>query len=889
MLTAVGPRVPPVGPVDSPIFLLGEGPGPVEARTRIPFSGPSGDELTDILTHYRLYRARLRISNLIKNYIPTEDGSIGKPTQDDIEAATPEVEAEIRAQRPRFILAVGAYSTRWLLGDVDLDAVHGLPQRSDRCPDVVVIPTHHPAYGLRDPDAKALVWWDFEQAAKIIRGELPSDPIVDELAGHEFYDEGAYDVFAYEWPVIAIDTEGPIENPDDAWGFSVTVEPGIGYVFRRSQPYFEESVRYFNDYLLGVNPLVVYHNGLGLDIAALRGMGVRNHTRRIWDTMVAQFFLRVEPQALKVAARRRCGMVMRDYNDVIGDAMFEKHIAYLSEVACRNWGKPEAEAVYENDGTTRLYRPQPLHTRAAKILEDLVTNGKDDTDLGARWKKIGAKLRNQATEELGPWPVATLDDVPLEEAIWYSGRDPDATLRLFRAQQPLLAQANLTDRLELDLDLVDVFEEMQSTGFHADRAYWEKLSSDMWDQMMSIGSRISHRYNNDKPFNPASHPQVAALAKSRNLKGAKKTPTGAVSTSKKSMEHLRTIDDAMDDVFTWREHQKVKDSFAEPILAIIGDNTSAQICCTIKNTRVESDRISAADPNLTAIPVQNDLAPRVRGGFRAPSGMLLGSADLSQIEMRWIAHLSNDPLMCQLFWEKRDIHAETAIQIFHLDPTRYWDDAIGEFKYPSVHKMEHRNPTKRAGFGVGTGIQGPGLLDQLRQMGCEGWRVQKFPDGTTDCVSDWCPGGVIHGWFGVFPRVRQFFANCGAKAEANHGWIREFGGFPKLLPGVFSRDEYIRAEAVRNTHSHVIQGSAQWQLRKAMQWIKPQIAQLREDSGLYLRWVLQIHDEIIFAFHPDLQEAVREIVLDGLINHSYKLRVPVNASWSVGETWDKLK
>ena len=903
MITATGPRVPGIGPIPCDVMIVGEGPGEQEAEgfwrgsqfVREPFVGASGAEQDRFLMMNGLHRHRCYITNLIKNWIPGN----GNPTTDDVSAAESELRDEIATCRPRFILAVGAFSTRWFLGSVDMESVHGHAYQSERAPGSTVIPCFHPAFGLRDPDAKTLVWWDYSQAARYVRGELDAVPIRDEYPDPDYFEptlEEFYTYLSHEPAApLAVDVEGSIEYRDQWWGFSISKFPGTGLVVRRANPDFDAYVATLNWHLEAAAPIVVYHNFLGIDADILRRMGVSHHCvrGRVFDTMLAAFFLRVKPQGLKALARRHCGMEMRTYEEVIGDAATEKEISYLVRVAEGAWEKPEPRLVYENDGTVRVYKPQPLATRAEKILADW---GQDQAgvDLTARWRQIDSVLRRSATDTLGPWPWATLDDVSLDSAVRYSGRDPDATIRVFYQLAPETQRRGLTERLLLDQRLLPVFDEMQSTGFIASRAHFEKLSADMWDDMMRIGAQISHRFNDDKPFNPGSADQVARLADSRGLKGAKRSKkTHKISTSKKSMEHLRGVDEAMNLIFSWRERQKIKTSFADPILERLPtDLPYGRVTCNIRITRTNSDRISATDPNLTAIPVdkgqEDDPYARIRAGFGAPEGMKLGGADLSQIEMRVIADESRDPFMCALFHEERDIHAETAVKIFHLDPTRTWDNNKGEFVYPSVHKSRPRNPTKRAGFGVGTGIQGPGLLDQLRQMGCEGWTVAKFPDKTTDCVSDWCPGGIIHEWFKVFPGVKGFFERCKARTFRD-GFIAEKGGFPRYLPGIWSRDEYTAAEAGRQSHSHVIQGTAQWMLRVAMDYIAPQIEKLRDDSGLFVRWVLQIHDEIIFCFHPDLEEEVQRIALDGLVNHTPQLSVPIKASWSTGLTWDKLK
>ena len=273
-------------------------------------------------------------------------------------------------------------------------------------------------------------------------------------------------------------------------------------------------------------------------------------------------------------------------------------------------------------------------------------------------------------------------------------------------------------------------------------------------------------------------------------------------------------------------------------------------------------------------PTAQDLITHYGVPESAAGDTYLGSWDLSQIEMRFMAHASSDRLLCQLFEEDRDIHAETAIKIFGLQDIREWDDIKHEFIYPSVQKMTHRNPTKRAGFGVITGIQGVGLLDQLRMMGCLGWDEEKCDD-------------LIKEWFKVYPGVRRFLDYC--KQECNkRGYIRDIGGMYRYLPGIWSRDERIAAEAGRQAHSHYIQGSAQYMIQRSMSWLKPHIKDLRESSNMWVRWLLLIHDETIFGFDQRLVSVMDSLVVEALTQHSLRLRVPVKASGAWGLTWAEV-
>lgn len=898
------PHVPFVGPQPCEVMIVGERPGYDEAHWQVngrpqptPFVGPSGEEQDRFLMMNGMHRRRIRIGNLVQDY---DDGK--NPTSEDIRRWERELCDEIEKTRPLFILSVGAHSTRWFCGDVDMESVHGLPQRLRpallsafyRSSSIVIIPCFHPAYGLRDADAKTLVWWDYTQAGKIIRGEVDRRPIVDAYPDPEYIDAGVKEArhvldAAFNISLVAHDTEG---LRGSEWGFSVSVAAGAGYVFRKNHPDFPEVARMFRRARQEYAHLfkTIYHNAMW-DIEIERNLRL-GAARNIIDTMVMAFFLRVEPQGLKALARRWCGMEMRTYDETIGDVAREKQLGYILRVLELPWAgeKNELRLINENDGTQRLYTPQPLRKRVEAILTDFYEDKRDKEgnplDLEKRWQAVNADLRRRTEEEIGPLPVATLDDIPLEQAIYYAGRDPDATIRVYYMLRPQIEAMGLSSRLQLDLDIIPIFEEMQSSGIPASRKYFEALSAEMWDKMMAIGNKISVRYNDGRPFNPMSSPQVGELAKSRNLRGAKKTPTGKISTSKKSMEHLRSIDEAMDLVFQWREHEKVKDSFADPIIERMPDGVDfAPVRCNIKITRVAQDRISASDPNLTAMPVASDLGRRVRDGFRLPddSDEVFVTGDMSQIEMRVMADLSGDDYMCSLFREGRDIHLETAAKIFGL--LAEWSREQRIYTRTTVDKMIHRNPTKRAGFGVITGIQGNGLYDQIRVMGVD---IEKFCETMGDSDPVKACNLLIAEWFKVYPRCKGFLVSCGNRAYKD-GFVREVGGFIRYLPGVWSKEEYISAESRRQSHSHIISGTAQWMLRQGMRWLAPQVEALREGSGLPVTWLMQIHDEVLFKCHRDLAEALQQLIHEALTQHSGKLRVPIEASTAVAKTWGSLE
>jgi DNA polymerase-1 len=318
-------------------------------------------------------------------------------------------------------------------------------------------------------------------------------------------------------------------------------------------------------------------------------------------------------------------------------------------------------------------------------------------------------------------------------------------------------------------------------------------------------------------------------------------------------------------VIDWREMQKNRDSFCQPIIdKIPADGPDvAPVRCNLRTTTVATRRLAASDPNLLAIPTRNEAGLRVRDGFIAPDGETFGSWDLSQVEMRYMAHLSEDPLLIRFFKEKRDVHAETAARIFGIPLDK-------------VNEMSHRYPAKRAAFGIITNITGAGLYDQLRMFGCKGWNIAKCDR-------------LIEDWLGVYEGVARFLGECRDEAHRN-GIVYDCWGMPRYLPGVWSDDPKVVADDERAASSHKIQGGAQGMIQNSMAWLKPYIRDLQL-AGMKVTWRLQIHDEIILSFQEDLWDTLNELVVEALTKH-HELpnpRVPITAKGSYAKTWGKLK
>lgn len=881
--------VPGEGPDCPKYAVIGERPGESEAWKRRPFVGATGQAQDRHLERGGLNRRDGYFDNLVRTY----DKDNTAPSPEETIRWGPTLLETLRRLRPRFIISAGAHSTRWFLGEsAFLEAVHGIPHEwSDgNGYRATVIPCYHPAAPFHQPNLLQFVVYDYQRACDTIRGQLRFNPPKDTFAGRERYwdlDEGNADWYLGEighCRAVGIDTEG---TPGAEWSLQVCTGPGTGLVLRKSHRDFPRVVRLLARKIRKHKPTLVGHawlydiemgQGLDLDVLHLLDSG-----SPIFDTMMAAYLLCIEPQSLKMLSRRHCGMVMNEYSEVVGQAGLEKQLAYLEEVRTGKWPKPEGRIERENDGITRLYTPQPLERRAESILLDYYSGKTDQNGNGVdplkRWRKVDRELRRMAERRLGPMPIGTLADVDLDSAIRYAGRDPDATLRLYPILSSLLEAQGSTSLMKMKMAMLPVAASIKINGIRGRRESFEQLSEAMWEQMDLIRGKIQRQYMGGRSFNPASGPQTEVLLRRRGLQGEKKTKTKRMSTSKKSIEHLRFVDPAIELLEQWREHQKVKDSFADPVLENWPDldppPESVRVKCDLKITRVSSGRFSAAlldgvpSAPLLAIPVRNELGKRVRDCYEAAPGYILGSFDLDQAEMRIMADESGDESLIRIFREgKIDVHSDTASRVFHIPYDKLEAD--------KATRKKLRDPAKRANFGVITGIQGPGLYDQLRMAGATGWSVEKCSQLIDDVLE-------------LRSGVKQYMLDCRRDCRKNSGIIRDRWGMPRYLPAILDdrkEAKYDRLEAERQTHSHRIQGGAQGWIQNAMGWLWKEL----RPYGDAVRFILQVHDELLVEAVQGLEEEIGEILVEGLVNHGgAKLKVPMRSSGSWALTWGKLK
>jgi uracil-DNA glycosylase family 4 len=891
-------------------MIIGEAPGADEARHLKPFVGRAGQEQQAHLIRNSLLQSSFRLANIYPIYQPGNPD----PTPEQVAEYTPYLISEIHPTNPSLIVAVGRFAARWFLGEeANLDDVHGIPQRagsldpsrSNRAPShCTILPVIHPAsvfYGDPDSQAKSrmLVMWDYSQVAETIKLINSNSPIpypIDEYAGREIYsDITGKDLSTLLSPAwthpdeilyLSIDTE-------DDFSIQVSWKPGTAYTLRLCQP----------DFQLGVSILQsIINNGIGTghhkrqlevithdadtprgclyDTAKCLEVGLDLRRSKMFNTMYNLYLYRVEPRGLKPASYRFCGMRLSPYNDLISDIGKEKQLAYLNRILelSDSWPAPITRQVFENDGTSQLYTPEKISTTVSRIIHD-VESGKLDKDgnptdpykrwykIGSKWK-IGRELRNPIESVLGPMPFATLNDVPLEDAYRYGCTDADATGRLALKCKIRNEQLGLVQTMSEAMQTIPMFFEMQRNGMYASRAKFEDLAQFCQSRMSSIGTQLSTLYFDCQPFNPNSTPQVGQLLLKRNLKPAKWTKEKLPSASKKSIEQYRYKDPAIGLLFDWKEHEHINSSFCRPFIDTFPDDSSYHdVTSLFRIAHTETRRLASQDPNLLNLPVRTEIGRRVRACFVCRPGEKLLSVDLSQIELRCLAHDSGSRFLISKFLSDADVHAETAVEVFGkpIPPSG-----------PELDKWEIdcRLPAKTTNFGLVYGQQKWGLFDQFRMRGLDQWPMEECERLRLQILR----------LFGIDNYIKRV-----VKEARDKGYVLDISGMRHYLPNLYVRDDKLRAEAERQVVSYRIQSMAQWMIQRAMAHILPIIWSM-QDAGLNVMPRLQVHDELIFSCDEEIVNMLSELVIDAMVNHcGISLRVPVKAKAHVGDSWNQLK
>jgi DNA polymerase I len=459
-----------------------------------------------------------------------------------------------------------------------------------------------------------------------------------------------------------------------------------------------------------------------------------------------------------------------------------------------------------------------------------------------------------ATEELigkGKTQIG-MDKVDLDRVTRYAAEDVDVTLRLSQLFDKKLESLPQIRQLMNDIEtpLVDVLVEMESNGITIDPQILKEQSQKLGYRIDDLKQQIIAEAGTD--FNPDSPKQLAdVLFNKLGLRIVKKTKTGP-STDVEVLEKLSLDHPVPRLMLEYRSLTKLKSTYLDNLANYINPRTK-RIHANFSQIGAETGRLSCSDPNLQNIPIRTDEGRAIRLAF-VPGDReknVLLTADYSQIELRVLAHFTEEPALVKAFENDEDIHRAVAAEVFGVP-------------LDQVSKAQ-RNQAKTINFGIIYGVTAFGLARRI-----EGLSVPAAQE-------------LINSYNRRFPRIQQFMNQCVMQAQ-DQGYVETIKGRRRPLPDIQSAVINIRNMNERMAINSVVQGSAADMIKVAMLRVHKRL----KDENRPSRLLLQVHDELVFETPRDAVEADAAIVKEEMQN-AMPLKVPVKAEVSWGKNWEEGK
>ena len=449
---------------------------------------------------------------------------------------------------------------------------------------------------------------------------------------------------------------------------------------------------------------------------------------------------------------------------------------------------------------------------------------------------IGPKGKNQKN----------MRDLPPNEVYKYACEDADVTLKLKNVLEGELAENGVKDLFEeIEMPLVPVLAYMERNGVRIDTEALKETSRHFTARMNQIEEEVHQLAGTN--FNIASPKQVGEILfeKLKIVEKAKKTKSGQYVTSEEVLESLKGKHEIVGKILEHRGLKKLLGTYIDALPQLINPKTG-RIHTSFNQTVTATGRLSSSNPNLQNIPVRNEDGKEIRKAFIPDDGCEFFSADYSQIELRIMAHLSEDPHMIEAFNEEQDIHAATAAKI-------YKEPLEGITR-------EQRSKAKTANFGIIYGISVFGLAERLNVDRKEA-------------------KALIDGYFETYPHVREYMDKS-IRSAREKGYIETIFKRKRYLPDINSHNAVVRGYAERNAINAPIQGSAADIIKVAMVHIYQRFMK----EGIRSKMILQVHDELNFSVLPEEKEKVKQIVISEM-ESAYKMKVPLRADCGWGKNW----
>ena len=428
----------------------------------------------------------------------------------------------------------------------------------------------------------------------------------------------------------------------------------------------------------------------------------------------------------------------------------------------------------------------------------------------------------------------------------YAAEDADITLRLKNVLEPRLKELGVEELFwNIEMPLVRVLADMELNGVCLDTEALQDTSKIFTERMKQYEQEIYKEAGEE--FNISSPKQVGDIlfGKLQIMDKPKKTKTGQYVTSEEVLQSLESKSPIVRNILNFRGMKKLLSTYIDALPKLINPRTG-HIHTSFNQALTATGRLSSSDPNLQNIPVRTDDGKEIRKCFIPEEGCLFFSADYSQIELRIMAHLSEDENMMEAFREGHDIHRATAAKIWHVDIDKVTD--------------AQRKKAKQANFGIIYGITTYGLAQRM-----------DIPNGEAK--------ELIEGYFRTFPKVQAYMEHAKEVARAK-GYAETLFHRRRYLADINSRNATVRGFAERNAINAPIQGTEADIIKVAM----VRIWERFKKEGIRSKMILQVHDELNFSVFPEEREQVERIVIEEMQN-AYPLNVPLIADAGWGKNW----
>jgi DNA polymerase-1 len=442
----------------------------------------------------------------------------------------------------------------------------------------------------------------------------------------------------------------------------------------------------------------------------------------------------------------------------------------------------------------------------------------------------------------------TFNQIAVEQAAPYAAEDADVTFKLHQQQWPrLCAEPKLQSVFnDIEMPVLDVLTRMELNGVLIDATKLRQQSVELSHRIADIERQAYALAGRE--FNLASPKQLGQIFfEEMKLPVIAKTPTGQPSTNEEVLEELALNYPLPKLVLEHRGFSKLKSTYTDKLPELV-DKKTGRVHTSFNQTGAATGRLSSTDPNMQNIPIRTQEGRKIRQAFIAPRDHVIMAADYSQIELRIMAHLSNDPGLLNAFANGMDVHRATAAEIFEVSP-----DAV---------TSDQRRHAKAINFGLIYGMSAFGLARQID-------------------VSREAAQLYMNRYFARYPGVETFMSDI-KKFAHEHGYVETLFGRRLYLPEIRASNQARRKGAERVAINAPMQGTAADIVKRAMIAVDHWLISEKIPAKL----LLQVHDELVLEVHESVVDTVKE-KLEVLMSGAVELKVPLLVEVGVGQNWDE--